>query len=59
MMLFADAARRLAGVAGLLFGWRPEEFWNATPAELATLVAVLAPDAPPDLGRLMEMFPDE
>ena len=34
-MMFGDAALRLAGLAGLLFGWRPEEFWQATPAELA------------------------
>ncbi len=55
---FAPAALRLAGMAGRLLGWRPAEFWAATPAELA---AVLAPDtgapAPLDraaLSRLME-----
>jgi hypothetical protein len=63
---FADAAARLAGIAGVLFGWRPEEFWRATPAELATLVATLSggpsanatPPAPTTLARLQEMFPD-
>ena len=50
---FGDAALRLAGLAARLLGWRPAEFWAATPAELA---AALAPpdapaDAPPPLGR--------
>ena len=31
---FAICAARLAGVAGAVLGWRPEEFWAATPAEL-------------------------
>ncbi|HEV2816063.1 MAG TPA: phage tail assembly chaperone [Allosphingosinicella sp.] len=58
--MFGECAARLAGVAGALLGWRPDEFWGATPAELA---AILAPAAPPpasadDLARLKEMFPD-
>jgi len=64
---FADHAARLAGLAGLAFGWRPEEFWRATPAELAALVAAARGEAggaggdPGDaalLARLMEQFPD-
>lgn len=61
---FADAAARLAGVAGLWFGWSPDAFWRATPAELAALTRTLGSDAgaaPPDadtLSRLMEAFPD-
>lgn len=62
---FAGAALRLAGLAALHFGWRPAEFWAATPAELAAIAAVmLHPEthaAPPDratLHRLMEAFPD-
>ncbi|MES2493487.1 MAG: phage tail assembly chaperone [Pseudomonadota bacterium] len=39
---FAPAAGRLAGAAGRLLGWRPDEFWRCTPAELA---AILAPAA--------------
>jgi hypothetical protein len=38
--MFADGARRLAGLVPRAFGWRPGEIWDATPAELA---AVLAP----------------
>lgn len=35
---FAVRAGRLAGVAGLLLGWRPDEFWRATPDELAAVM---------------------
>lgn len=56
---FGQGARRLAGMVGKLLGWRPDEFWAATPAELA---AILAPDAAPgpapltreEMNRLME-----
>ena len=61
--LFAEAALRLAGTAALLLGWRPDEFWRATPAELAAVLVALAPEqearaSARDLERLMEMFPD-
>ena len=60
---FTVAATRLAGLAGLHFGWTPDIFWSATPAELDALVTALAPDAGTavdsgDLARLMEAFPD-
>ena len=60
---FSDSAARLAGLAGALLGWRPDEFWRATPAELgAVLEAMAGPDQVPasraDLARLMERFPD-
>lgn len=62
-MRFAEAAGRLAGQAGVAFGWTPEAFWRATPAELLALVRALRGDevAPPDgatMARLMEAFPD-
>jgi hypothetical protein len=62
--VFSDGAARLAGLAGGLLGWRPDEFWQATPAELATIVRALAGDgggaaSGADLARLKEMFPDE
>jgi hypothetical protein len=61
--VFSEAAARLAGSAGALLGWRADEFWSATPAELATVLRALAGDEAPaassaDLARLMEMFPD-
>ncbi|MBN8816270.1 MAG: phage tail assembly chaperone [Sphingomonas sp.] len=57
---FADVAKRLAGLAGLMFGWSPDTFWAATPAELAVLVTAAMGEqaAPVDLAGLMEMFPD-
>jgi uncharacterized phage protein (TIGR02216 family) len=57
---FGDTATRLAGHAGILFGWTPDTFWAATPADLAALVAAAAGDtpAPVDLAALMEAFPD-
>ena len=61
--LLSDAATRLCGQCALLLGWRPAEFWNATPAELECVLAAYAPreEAPPDAAdvrRLMEMYPD-
>ncbi len=63
---FTTAAARLAGLAGVIAGWRPDEFWRATPAELEAVLAALAgPEAvvatPPDaatLAALKEQFPD-
>jgi hypothetical protein len=58
---FGDCAERLCGAASLLLGWRPDEFWSATPAELAT--ALKAPDCEaPDQATIEELrarFPDE
>lgn len=55
---FGPDAARLCGLAAQLLGWRPAEFWLASPAELT---AALAPFAPADsvltrtdLNRLME-----
>lgn len=57
---FAVRAARLAGQAGLLFGWSPDAFWRATPAELAALAGAMAGDAPApvDLDAMMRRFPD-
>ena len=57
-MSFFKAAARLAGVAGWLLGWRPDEFWRATPAELeAVLRAAKGEEEPPDVGRsLAQLF---
>lgn len=57
---FADAAARWAGLAAQALGWRPAEFWTATPAELA--MALAAPESlvavpPPSretIARMME-----
>ena len=60
---FAGAAFRLAGLAGALLGWRPAEFWEATPAELAAVFGALnapgeAPASADVLAQLQEQFPD-
>ena len=61
--MFAENAGRLAGYAGAVLHWRPDEFWAATPDELAAIFEVLAGDAAVptghgDIARLMEVFPD-
>ena len=61
--LFRSRAIRLAGLTGAMLGWRPDEFWAATPAELATIFDALTPrgEVPPtqgDVARLKEQFPD-
>lgn len=52
-----SAALRLYGIAVRLLGWRPADFWAATPAEL--IAALLPPGEPAqfdrnDLNRMME-----
>ncbi len=61
-MTFADSAVQLAGQTAVLLGWRPDDFWDATPAELAAILAAMTPagdaaDAT-TLTELMELFPD-
>jgi len=56
---FGAAAHRLAGVAARLLGWRPVEFWAATPAELAAALLWdegqgTAPLGRDELVRMME-----
>jgi uncharacterized phage protein (TIGR02216 family) len=60
--MFGKAAARLCGAASLLLGWRPEEFWNATPAELALAMTVSTAADVPDsetIDTLRRRFPDE
>lgn len=62
-MKFADVAALLAGQAGLLLGWRPDEFWAATPAELSGILSAAHGPAndtldPQILAALMQQFPD-
>ncbi len=63
---FGDSAVTLCALAARALGWRPGEFWAATPAELAACLAdpgaqgtaTPAPLARADLTRLMEGDPD-
>lgn len=58
---FSEAARRLCGAAAALLGWRPEEFWSATPEELATCLCPEGRGEAPDrseIEALLQRFPD-
>ena len=56
-MTFAETAVRLAGLAARTLGWRPQEFWAATPAELAlSLGADGRADCPPSRAELMSLI---
>ncbi len=48
---FAAGAARLAGVVPRLLGWRPGDFWNATPAELAAILTATDDPGAVPLGR--------
>lgn len=60
---FGEAATRLCGVASTLLGWRPDEFWSSTPAEVATALIPPGHDAEPlqpdVLAELRRRFPDD
>ena len=59
---FAGAAVRLAGFAGAVLGWRPGEFWAATPAELGAVVDAMRGEGDmlggDDVERLKRMLGD-
>jgi uncharacterized phage protein (TIGR02216 family) len=60
---FAAGALRLAGLTARALGWRPDDFWNATPAELAAILAPetggeVAPLSRGELDNLMERLSD-
>jgi Phage tail assembly chaperone protein, TAC len=61
--LISVQALRLCGQCAVLLGWRPDDFWNATPAELAGILSAYAPQAGDTadgavLCQLMQQFPD-
>lgn len=61
--MFSECARKLGGLAGAVLGWRPDEFWHATPAELAAVLEAIGGGEGggatcADLARLMEIYPD-
>lgn len=64
MTFFGAGAARLAGAAAVLLGWRPREFWDATPAEMMTALGggSDAGGEPADratLGALLALYPDD
>lgn len=56
--LFGHSAQLLAGHVARLLGWRPDEFWRATPAEVATVLGPPDPASRPldraTFNQLME-----
>ncbi len=62
---FADNAARIFGQCALLLGWRPDEFWSATPAEIAAIQTALqkpeqsASVSRADIDRLMQIENDQ
>lgn len=56
-MTFADVAARLAGLAARTLGWRPREFWAATPAELALSLGAGEPgESPPTRAEILTLM---
>lgn len=51
MPQFASNALHLAGLVPRLLGWRPAEFWAATPAELAAILSPVTGHADQPLSR--------
>jgi uncharacterized phage protein (TIGR02216 family) len=49
--LFAEGTARLSGLVPRLLGWRPDDFWNATPAELAAILIGAEPATERPLSR--------
>ncbi|MEO6226015.1 MAG: phage tail assembly chaperone [Sphingomicrobium sp.] len=57
---FGAAAAQLCHAASVLLGWRPDEFWSATPAELGTALAPPADaSASMTIEELKRRFPGE
>ncbi len=54
---FAPRAVRLAALAARALGWRPEDFWQATPAELALSLGQEGEgEAPPSRADILRMI---
>lgn len=59
-LLFSYATTRLAALAAQVLGWRPDEFWAATPAELALSLGLPeAAEAPPSRAEILAMIERE
>lgn len=59
-LLFCVAASRLAALAAQFLGWRPHEFWAATPGELALSLGAPEPsEAPPSREEILAMIERE
>jgi hypothetical protein len=63
MNLFGARAVALSGAAARILGWRPEDFWAATPAELASSLRdggeTTSRVSSEELTNLLLLFPDK
>lgn len=62
ILTFGERAAELAGLAAGLLGWRPDEFWKATPMELSAALG-LEKQASGQMDRatmeqMLALFPD-
>jgi len=48
---FGEYAARLSAIAAQVLGWRPRDFWSATPAELACALGPIDAAATEALDR--------
>jgi hypothetical protein len=58
---FGEAAARLCSASIALLGWRPDEFWNATPAELGLALQMPVAGGGPNMEIIEDLkrrFPD-
>lgn len=60
----SNSAGALLGLMARLAGWRPDEFWQATPADVAAVLAGWREEAGDGvdtaaLAAMMERYPDE
>ena len=60
---FGAGAAALSSAAAALLGWRPDDFWSSTPAELALALEppaarIEAPDRQV-IAELRKRFPDD
>ena len=53
---FELATARLAALAAQALGWRPHEFWRATPAELALCLGEPDDTAPPSRAEIATLI---
>ena len=62
-MTFAERAVELAGFASMVIGWRPADFWESTPAELASALGQDGRESEridrSAVERLRAQFPDD
>lgn len=60
---FGQAAMRASSAAVALLGWRPDEFWRSTPAELSSALeptgAEMQGPGTDIIAELRRRFPDD